>query len=330
VLCVEAEAFVEQEVFAAAPGASGVATRGPAFQARILLYLQILLAITTFLHLVIVTARLMFSDDGLAAVLLDADARSRFAVVVGCAALTALVMIRRLSREALLSVDVVAALLLSAAMLLGIALRSPELRPELSALLTVNLVLVGRAAIVPSSARRTLAIGLLALGPLLLIAPLFFPEGQLIAGIPHRRLVRVTMFGFGVATLALTTLTSHLTYRLRRSVREAMRLGPYEIIRKLGEGGMGTVYEARHARLRRRTALKLIRCGDGEVAGIARYEREALLTSELSHPNTAYALTASPGRAAPPSARLRLNSRARARSNRRRSRTSSGAARPVS
>jgi hypothetical protein len=78
---------------------------------------------------------------------------------------------------------------------------------------------------VPSSARRTLVIGLLALGPLLVLAPLFFPSEHLIAGIPYRRLVRVTIFGFGIATLAITTVTSHLTYRLRRSMRSAMKLG---------------------------------------------------------------------------------------------------------
>jgi serine/threonine-protein kinase len=286
------EDIVEQEVFVAAHRASDVTTRGPAFQARILLYLQILLAITAFLHLVVLTARLMFGDDPLRAVLFDADALRRLAVVLGCAALTVLVWRRRLSREALLSVDALSALLLSGAMLLGIPLRSPELRPELSALLTVNLILVGRAAIVPSSARRTLAIGLLALGPLLVLAPLFFPSDHLIAGIPHRRLVRVTIFGFGIATLAITTVTSHLTYRLRRSMANAMTLGPYEIVRKLGEGGMGAVYEARHALLRRRTALKLIKADGDEISSEARFERqarferEARLTSELSHPNT--------------------------------------------
>jgi hypothetical protein len=207
------EDIVEQEVFVAAHGASDVATRGPAFQARILLYLQILLGITTFLHLVILTARLLFGDEPLGVVLFEADALRRSAVVLGCAALTVFVWrsasrAKRCCRSMRLS-----ALLLSGAMLLGIPLRSPELRPELSALLTVNLILVGRAAIVPSSARRTLAIGLLALGPLLVLAPLFFPSDHLIAGIPHRRLVRVTIFGFGIATLGITTVTSHLTYR---------------------------------------------------------------------------------------------------------------------
>lgn len=71
-------------------------------------------------------------------------------------------------------------------MLLRIPLRSPELRPELSALLTVNLILVGRAAIVPSSARRTFVIGLLALGPLLVLAPLFFPMACLRKDPEHR------------------------------------------------------------------------------------------------------------------------------------------------
>lgn len=283
---------MDQEVFAAARGASEAATRGPAFQARVRLYLLILLAITTFLHLVILTARLLFDREPITVVLFEPDSLRRLALVLGCAALVALVSSGRLSRRALLAIDAAAALLLSTAMLIGITMRQPELRPELAALLTITLVLVGRAATVPSSARRTLAIGLLALVPLLVIAPLLFPANYLTAGIPHRRLVRVTVFGFGMAALAITTVTSHLTYKLRRSVRAAMKLGPYEIVRKLGEGGMGTVYEAQHALLRRRTALKLIKSSEGDLSTEARFdrearfEREARLTSELSHPNT--------------------------------------------
>ncbi len=114
----------------------------------------------------IVTARLLFDGDSVEVALFEPDALRRLALVLGCAALVALVSSGRLSRRALLAVDAAAALLLSTAMLIGISLRRPELRPELAALLTITLVLVGRAATVPSSARRTLAIGLLALGPL--------------------------------------------------------------------------------------------------------------------------------------------------------------------
>ncbi|NUO52520.1 MAG: serine/threonine protein kinase [Polyangiaceae bacterium] len=64
------------------------------------------------------------------------------------------------------------------------------------------------------------------------------------------------------------------------------RLGPYKIGKKLGEGGMGAVFEARHDCLGRRTALKLIKPARRDPDSEARFDREARLTSELVHPNT--------------------------------------------
>ncbi|RBO96678.1 serine/threonine protein kinase [Nocardia puris] len=60
----------------------------------------------------------------------------------------------------------------------------------------------------------------------------------------------------------------------------------YTIERLLGQGGMGAVYLARHPRLPRRTALKLLNrelFADKEIR--ARFEREADLVAQLDHPN---------------------------------------------
>lgn len=65
----------------------------------------------------------------------------------------------------------------------------------------------------------------------------------------------------------------------------SLRLGQYELERKIGEGGMGIVYLARHARHGSRTALKVQKADRGSDAA-ARFDREARLTSELQHPNT--------------------------------------------
>src|SRR5215472_12727498 len=63
------------------------------------------------------------------------------------------------------------------------------------------------------------------------------------------------------------------------------RIASYRIVRLLGKGGMGEVYEAYDERLKRRVALKTLRpslAGDG--ARIERLKREARAASALNHP----------------------------------------------
>src|SRR6201993_1302596 len=58
------------------------------------------------------------------------------------------------------------------------------------------------------------------------------------------------------------------------------RLGPYEILAMIGEGGMGEVYRARDTRLNRDVALKVSKEQFSE-----RFEREARAVAALNHPN---------------------------------------------
>jgi serine/threonine-protein kinase len=80
--------------------------------------------------------------------------------------------------------------------------------------------------------------------------------------------------------------TSHVVHGLRREVRSKQRLGQYLLEKKIGEGGMGVVYQASHALLRRPTAVKLLPPERAGVETIARFEREVRRTAELTHPNT--------------------------------------------
>lgn len=74
--------------------------------------------------------------------------------------------------------------------------------------------------------------------------------------------------------------------RLRRAVGNVRVIGPYRFERLLGEGGMGTVYLATHALLKRPTAIKLLKPHLATDEVVARFEREARLASQLVHPNT--------------------------------------------
>jgi len=71
--------------------------------------------------------------------------------------------------------------------------------------------------------------------------------------------------------------------RMRRQVE---RVGPYTLVGRLGGGAMGVVYEARHALLRRPTAIKLLAPGVAGERALARFEREVQLTAALTHPST--------------------------------------------
>jgi len=67
------------------------------------------------------------------------------------------------------------------------------------------------------------------------------------------------------------------------------RLGPYEILAPLGAGGMGEVYLARDARLKRDVALKVLpEALAADADRMARFQREAEVLASLNHPNIAH------------------------------------------
>jgi|HubBroStandDraft_1064217.scaffolds.fasta_scaffold00898_7 serine/threonine protein kinase/Flp pilus assembly protein TadD len=64
-------------------------------------------------------------------------------------------------------------------------------------------------------------------------------------------------------------------------------IGRYRILRLLGEGGMGVVYEAEQEQPRRTVALKVIKSGLGDPKLVRRFEQEALALGRLQHPGIA-------------------------------------------
>src|SRR5687767_2095375 len=66
------------------------------------------------------------------------------------------------------------------------------------------------------------------------------------------------------------------------------RVSHFELIRLIGRGGMGEVWEATDLKLRRRVALKFLSAELGaDRQALVRFEREALSAAELNHPNIA-------------------------------------------
>jgi eukaryotic-like serine/threonine-protein kinase len=94
------------------------------------------------------------------------------------------------------------------------------------------------------------------------------------------------VFALLVAAAFAVVVVNLLNQRLQSRVLEARQLGQYKLEKKIGEGGMGAVYRARHALLRRPTAVKLLLPEKATKQAITRFEREVRHTAKLSNPNT--------------------------------------------
>lgn len=154
-------------------------------------------------------------------------------------------------------------------------------RPELVALLAISYTLALRAALVPSTAARTALIGLLALVPLL-PATLDIHRQTDVPGVALGLTVYVGIWA-SVGIACISTI-SYVIHGLQRQMRRALQLGQYVLEEKIGEGGMGVVYRASHALLRRPTAIKLLARTTESAA--RRFEREVQITARMTHPNT--------------------------------------------
>jgi hypothetical protein len=84
---------------------------------------------------------------------------------------------------------------------------------------------------------------------------------------------------------------ARVVYTLGRAVTEARELGSYRLVERLGQGGMGEVWRAKHRLLVRPAAIKLIRASASANAAdsdeaVRRFEHEAQVTAGLSSPHT--------------------------------------------
>ena len=236
-----------------------------------------------FLVFLAITAGLLFHD--FSRFVRQPATQSHAATVAALALVSAICARGKRSSRELLLLDALAIIACGVGFsLVGIGAGARH-RIELLLLLIMTNTLACRAAVIPSPPGRTLVLGALAMSPTLLQVWLVY-SGDPSAGPDGAFFAVLYSAAWVVAALVASTLMSQRIYGLQRQVSEARRLGQYTLEEKIGEGGMGEVYKARHALLRRPTAIKLLRPGPAGERALARFEREVQLTSQLTHPNT--------------------------------------------
>ncbi len=154
----------------------------------------------------------------------------------------------------------------------------------LTATLAISFTVIWRAVAIPSTPSRTATLTTLAALPLI-AADIWMlgvrpPHGAgQAAAAPFAVLWALVM-------IALSIVASNVVFGLRKEVERVRRLGQYTLDEKVGEGAMGVVYRARHAMLRRPTAIKLLPPQRMGQKNLQRFEQEVQLTARLTHPNT--------------------------------------------
>lgn len=142
------------------------------------------------------------------------------------------------------------------------------------------------AVFIPNTMRRVIgAIVLLAISAFIPDIILFLrhaaPPGSMVW------MYLTAKVGFLVALAALAFYGAYRIDVLQQDAAEARKVGQYLLKQQLGQGGMGEVFLAEHALLRRPCAVKLIRpTGNSDPSIAARFEREVQTTANLTHPNT--------------------------------------------
>jgi hypothetical protein len=161
----------------------------------------------------------------------------------------------------------------------------------LQVLLALTVTVMIRAILVPSRPRRTMVLSALAFLPTVVVCIARHNPTALLPGFTagyQKQYMTLNTVLWSILGTTLATIISRVTYGLRQQVAEANELGQYVLEEKIGGGGMGEVWRARHRLLIRPAAIKLIRpqmSGDPELL-LRRFEREARATAALKSPHT--------------------------------------------
>ncbi len=194
-----------------------------------------------------------------------------------------LIVRRRLTVEGLYWVDLAYAITIGLAFGASAALQFDFRSAGYTSLIFTIFTVFTRALLVPSSARRTAIVASVTFVPVIAAGIYLGIETEQDLPGPAYSGGGVMMCVIGVL---IASTGSAIIYGLRQAAYEAMQLGQYTLHRKIGGGGMGDVYEARHKLLRRPTAVKLLRPDRVGADNLDRFEKEVQAMSELTHPNT--------------------------------------------
>jgi eukaryotic-like serine/threonine-protein kinase len=183
--------------------------------------------------------------------------------------------------------------------LAGVGLAAMAAQPKemelMNGLFALAVTMMARAVLIPSTAKRTFCLSWIAATPLLVVSAVFHPPSPMPGFSPAflQALVSLKAFLWSAIAVALSTVTSRTIYGLRQQVKAASEIGQYTLEEKIGSGGMGEVWRARHRMLIRPAAVKLVSsqalgsstARDPELR-LRRFEREARATAGLKSPHT--------------------------------------------
>ena len=146
--------------------------------------------------------------------------------------------------------------------------------------------------VVPTSPRRALLAALASVSSVPVIIGLLIASGATSLRLDPGQFFFGLVFPY-LLVVGMAYVGARVVYQLGTEVKRARELGSYRLEEKLGEGGMGEVWRARHRMLSRPAAIKLIRrSAAGDAGGgvsdeaVRRFEREAQVIARLRSPHT--------------------------------------------
>ena len=139
--------------------------------------------------------------------------------------------------------------------------------------------------VVPTSPRRAVVAALASVSSVAVVIGFLMASGATSFRIGPAEFFLGLVFPY-LLVVAMAYVGARVVYHLGTEVKRARELGSYRLEEKLGEGGMGEVWRARHRMLARPAAIKLMRRARVSAEAARRFEREAQVIARLRSPHT--------------------------------------------